>query len=93
MTTVALQDRSADPPEIGVGEIADELLGLAGGIGFFAVAFLFPIPGLVAALALVVLAGLLVAIPLLAAGIVLALVGGPIWLAARLVRAVRARRS
>ena len=77
--------------ETGVPEIADELLGLAGGIGFVTVAFLFPIPGFIAALALVVLAGLLLAIPLLAAALVAALIGGPVWLAARLLRAVRAR--
>jgi hypothetical protein len=83
----------AETSEIGVGEIADELLALAGGIGFFSVAFLFPIPGLLAAVALVVLAGILVAIPLLAAGIVAAVVVGPVWLAARLVRALRARHG
>ena len=72
-------------------DIADELLGLAGGLGFFTVAFLFPIPGFLAALALVVLAGLFVAIPLLVAGTLFAVVAGPVWLFARLVRAVRAR--
>ena len=79
------------PPQIGPAEFADELLGLAGGLGFVTVAFLFPIPGFVAALAFVVLAGLLLAIPLIAAGLVAAVIGTPIWLAARLVRAVRAR--
>jgi hypothetical protein len=93
MTTVALQHRPAEAPEPGAIEIADELLGLAGGLGFFTVAFLFPIPGFIAALAFVVLAGVLVAIPLLAAGIVVAIMGGPVWLAARLIRGVRARRG
>jgi hypothetical protein len=77
--------------ETGVATLADELLGLAGGIGFVTVAFLFPIPGFIAALALVVLAGLLLAIPLLLAGTVVAVLGAPVWLALRLVRAVRAR--
>jgi hypothetical protein len=85
--------RDTHSSEIGLGEIVEELLSLAGGVGFFAVAFAFPIPGFIAALALVVLAGILVAIPLIAAGIVAAVVGGPVWLAVRLVRGVRARRG
>jgi hypothetical protein len=80
----------SQPPTSPSG-ITDELLGLAGGLGFFTVAFLFPIPGFIAAVALVVLAGLFVAVPLLAAGAVLAVVAGPVWLVARLVRGVRSR--
>ncbi len=81
----ATLEPAPEAPERGALEVVDELLGLVGGLGFFLVAFLAPIPGLLAVLALVALPLVILAIPLLVLG---AVVGGLFALLRLLTRAL-----
>ena len=81
-------------PESGSSDLldmVDELLALAGGAGFFFVAFLAAIPGLVPAVLLVVAFAAVLALPVIALGLVADVVAAVVWVLTRLFRLVTGR--
>ena len=90
MTDRQLAARRPPPrDDLDWGQVLDELLALAGGAGFFFIAFMAAIPGLVPAVILVVVPLVLLTVAVLVVGLVLGLVAGVAWLAVRTARLLR----
>jgi hypothetical protein len=72
--------RTPTPSQPGVPELVDELTDLGSGIGLLTIALFGAVPGFLPVVALTLVAGAIVLIPMLAVGLVIAAIAVPLLL-------------